>query len=505
VAPYIEISLHLLKSRSVILYTVILFLLLFFGFRHWNVLRVEGLHPWTTAIAFALKVLMSFGFLFVYTEVLGHGTLSEDAGVFMQESRALYSVFWQDPLAYFKLLTGLGESQELIATYLGNTTHWDVGAQSLINDNKNVLRAHSLVHFISFNSVVIHAFIWCAVGVIGVKQLYLAIAPMTKVRNSILFWSLLLLPSAFFWTSSILKEPFMLLGFGLLLRGIFSVDHMRSRFIFVLLGALLLLGFKPYVFIVFIPTLLFFLFARILPKYKIAGALFLLLTLLISASFLFSGMRETAIHRLSRKQFDFVQVGRGGVHVYADSLFYYFTPEQSGSLHRLGDSVWLKHDMDAKILKLGEISEPVPVHLKADGTKWFKYFENNQSRGFISVTPINNSYKQLVYNTPEALYHALIRPLPNDPGGSLNTVAFIETLLLFIALALAIYYRKQLSHTEQVRLVGLFIFVVLLSLLIGWTTPVLGAIARYRIPVYLTLLSIAAILYAHEKKTTPHE
>lgn len=494
-----------MKNPDLIPYTIVLFLLLFFLFRYWKVLSVSTLNPWTFPIAFALKTGMAFCFLFVYTEILGQGTLSEDAGVFMRESRVLHNVFWASPSAYFKFLTGIGETQPLIESYLENTTHWDVGAQSLINDNKNILRVHSLLHFISFNSAVIHAFFCCLIGLIGVKQLYIAIQPMVKVRKEIVFWSLLLLPSLFFWTSSILKEPFMLLGLGLFFRGLFMDEKMRKRVFFLTVGGALLLGFKPYVLFMLIPAAMFFGIARLLPKYKIAGSLGIIALITTIGFISFAGIRDKAIRTISRKQFDFVQVGRGGLHVYADSVFYYFTPDQMGALYRDADTVWLKHDIDAKVLKLGEISDPIPIHLKADGTKWINYFENNQSRGFIPVTPIKNSYVQLVKNIPEALYHALIRPLPNDPGGGLNTVAFIETLLLFGSLVWAITRRKQLSEQDRIRLVGLIIFAVLLSLIIGWTTPVLGAIARYRIPVYIALLMIAGILYQKKTKSIENE
>jgi len=475
------------------------------GLRYWRALSVPDLNPWSFPIAFALKTGMAIVFLYVYTEVLGHGTLSEDAGVFMRESRMLHDVFWESPLAYFKFLTGIGETQPLIEQYLPETTHWDVGAQSLINDNKNILRAHSLIHFISFRSEMIHALICCFIGLMGVKQLYITIKPMVAVRKEIVFWTLLLLPSLFFWSSSILKEPFLLLGFGLLLRSLFYQEAIRKKILFGLFGGLLILGFKPYVMFMLLPMLLFLAMARSLPRFKIIGALLILSALTTLAFTIFPKPKAKAIQTISRKQFDFVQVGRGGLHVYADSVFYYFRTDQIGALYRDHDTIWLKHDIDAKILKLGEISDPIPIHLKADGTRWIKYFENTQSNGFIPVTPINNSYAQLIANIPEALYHALIRPIPGDPGNGLNWIAFLETVLILGALIWAILQRKKLTEQEKIRTAGLLLFAVLLSLIIGWTTPVLGAIARYRIPVHIAILIIAGILYQPRSKTLEHE
>lgn len=489
-----------------ILYAIVLFLIFILGLRYRRSLSVSELHPWTFPLAFALKVGMALCFLFVYTQVLGHGTLSEDAGVFMRESQMLNHVFWESPLTYFKFLTGVGETQPLIEAYLPETTHWDVGAQSLINDNKNILRAHSLIHFISFNSEIVHALVCCFVGLMGIKQLYITVKPMVSVRKEVVFWVLLLLPSVFFWSSSILKEPFMLLGLGLFLRGVFHDESQKKKILFGVIGGLLLLGFKPYVMFMLMPMLTFLATTKLLPKFKIIGGILILgiLTALLFASF--PKPREKAIQTISRKQFDFVQVGRGGLHVYADSVFYYFRTDQIASLNRDHDTVWLKHDLDAQILKLGQISDPVPIRLKkANNERWIKYFENTQSDGFIPVTPINNSYGQLIRNIPEALYHALFRPIPGDPGGALNWVAFIETVLLFSALFWTITQRKKLSEQERIRIAGLIIFAFLLSLIIGWTTPVLGAIARYRIPVYIAILIITGILYQQKSKTLTHE
>lgn len=298
----------------------------------------------------------------------------------------------------------------------------------------------------------------------------------------------------------------MLLGLGLFLRGVFHDESQKKKILFGVIGGLLLLGFKPYVMFMLMPMLTFLATTKLLPKFKIIGGILILgiLTALLFASF--PKPREKAIQTISRKQFDFVQVGRGGLHVYADSVFYYFRTDQIASLNRDHDTVWLKHDLDAQILKLGQISDPVPIRLKkANNERWIKYFENTQSDGFIPVTPINNSYGQLIRNIPEALYHALFRPIPGDPGGALNWVAFIETVLLFSALFWTITQRKKLSEQERIRIAGLIIFAFLLSLIIGWTTPVLGAIARYRIPVYIAILIITGILYQQKSKTLTHE
>ena len=90
--------------------------------------------------------------------------------------------------------------------------------------------------------------------------------------------------------------------------------------------------------------------------------------------------------------------------------------------------------------------------------------------------------------------NAAIRPWPTDPGGNLKWFNILETLGLFCWLIYGlIKYRKQRTPFQNDLVLLIAGFAILLFLLIGWTTPVLGAIARYRIPAYLGLFVIGMI------------
>ena len=121
------------------------------------------------SIAFLFKVAAGFCFLYIYTEHYGEGALSEDANQFMNESKILNNVFYDSPSNYFKFLFGINDTNELVQQYLQNTDHWDMGAQAIINDNRNILRVHSLIHFFSFNYVSIHILIMCFISLFGIK------------------------------------------------------------------------------------------------------------------------------------------------------------------------------------------------------------------------------------------------------------------------------------------------------------------------------------------------
>jgi len=476
-------------------YTFFLFALLFFAFKYVKKLGIPSLNSWTLPFAFLLKVIVGFVFLYIYTDIYGKGTLSADAGVFMAESEILNAVFYTSPLDYLKLLTGLGNQQELMFTYLQETSHWDAGAQTLINDNRNIVRVHSLFHFFSFGNTANHIIAMCFISTIALKQLFLTIKEWTLLSNRVLFLLLLLFPSLLFWSSGILKEPFMFLGLSLLLRGLFDkAISYKQKWIFSLLGICLLIGFKPYVLFAMLPALVFYIVYQYFTKKRIIASLLILFSLGIASLFIFSEQRGKIVHILSRKQFDFKNVGKGGVHAMADSNFYFFRQDQIGDLLIDGDSVSVSKEINALVLQHGGMKKPIPITLQPSEEKWFIYFQNLQSDGFIEVTLIDDSFGQLLKNIPEALINSLLRPFINDPGGWLKYPAIIETLLLFVFLFYAIRKRRKLSKNQKALIIGIVLSILTLSLLIGWVTPVLGAIVRYRIPAYLGILVIAVLV-----------
>ena len=106
----------------------------------------------------------------------------------------------------------------------------------------------------------------------------------------------------------------------------------------------------------------------------------------------------------------------------------------------------------------------------------------------------------MILNIPEALTNSLLRPYLNDPGKNLKFFACFETYILFAFLIIALIRRRKLGESELNFVISCLIFIISLSLIIGWTTPVLGAIVRYRMPAYYVLLLVAFILVNPIKK-----
>ena len=483
------------------LYSIIFFLVLIVFVKYSRFFKVDSLPSYTFILAFILKFFVGYFFNVIHELTYGFGDLSHDGSVFMTEAQQLNAVFYKNPNAYFKFLFGIDDSEAAILKYIPKTSYWSAGDLSLINDNKNVIRIHSIIQFFSFNQLYIHVSIICFLSLYGLKNLFEALKKLVSIPEKTLFWLLFLIPSTLFWTSSILKEPFLFLGFSLLLNALLSNNKLLEKIIKLFIGIVLLIGFKPYILICIVLALISFLLYRYVLKFKIIYTIASSIVIVVLLSFIFPKQRITALNYLTRKQFDFVNLGKGGLHVQGDTCFYYFQPHQYENLNIQKDVVLIKPS-EAFVMRFGSTQKPKKVYLIPTGKHWRIHYFPIGCLSFIETTPINNSAIQLVKNIPEAILNSVVRPYPTDHGSNLKWFSILETCGIFIFMCFALYKRRKLSDLEKSVVFSLFTFALLLFLLIGFTTPVLGATVRYRFPAQLAFIIIGLILIDFKKLKT---
>lgn len=491
----------------------------FFTFRYSKTLRIDGVNIWILPFAFSLKVVAGFIFIYIYSEIYGIGDLSGDAGDFMTESKLLNDVFYQSPFDYLKFLFGFDDIN-LSAQYLSESNHWGAGKQSIINDNRNILRVHSLFHFFSFGLASIHMILICFLSTIGLIQLTKGISRISELKPVFIFILLLLFPSLLFWGSGLLKEPFMILGVGFFFRGLFYDGAKINRILFLAIGIILLIGFKPYILLCLIPGVAFYAIYKSVPKYKLIAPILIIAGVIFVLLISFSNKRDFVIQLLSRKQYDFNNIGTGGVFLNYGVNFYYLQPEQFDQLMiaqtadgemcditpelmaqvNEGKFIMLKDTLNAKIINHGGFGEPRDTIMLPDNVRHTIAYINYRSEGLIAVTFINDSGKQLAINSFEAITNSLFRPFPKDPGGNLKFQSMLEIWGVYLFLLYAFIRKKALSLNEKALIISILLFIISLSLLIGWVTPVIGAIVRYRFPALMGVLIISLIMMKIPKR-----
>lgn len=453
-------------------------------------------------IGFSIKVLVGLVFLVIYLHPDTNNSVPSDTMRFMDESKILHNVFYQSPKDYFTLLFGFTENKALINKYLSDTFLWDAGSYTLVNDSRNLIRFNSLIHFISFDSAFVHNLFMCLIGLLGVKQIYLSFEKYTQLNKTIFFFLILSVPSLIFWTSGILKEPILFLGIALFTRTIFLEDKLKKRILIGTLSLIILLSFKPYNLICTIPPLLFALYNITIFKKSLFKSILAVIVTISLGIIILPNQREQTVKYLSRKQFDFDHVGKGGVFTELNdtSLLYFEMKDYDKIAVNMKDSsLQITKKTAVQIISKNHSFKTINSFKSASNSKFKVYYNVGGALSYIKTTPINNSFFQLIKNIPEALINSLLRPFPNDPGSFLKFIALFELWGIFIILFISIKLNRVLNSNEKRIITALIIFIISLSLVIGLTTPVLGAIFRYRFLNLLAFVIISAIIFNPKK------
>lgn len=480
-----------------ILYSLIWVVVLFVGLRFWR-LRFGQNEP-NLGFEYAFLVKSAVGFLFIY--LYAHFYPSSDAFAYLKDSRILHGVFYKSPVDYFKFLTGWNQSPEIIQQYLQDTKLWSRGDGNLINDSQNVIRINSLLFFISCGNAYIHAIFMGLISLFGMRHLVLAFQQRIQLKSSLFFWGMLALPNLLFWSAGILKEPFLILGLGLIARALLGELSTKRKTIFLISGILLLVCFKPYVLICLLFALFFAIWSRSVYRHIPIFSFCSFLLLCVGLVLLFPNLRQKFTDDLSVKQIDSIHVGEGGLYAMKDSNQFYFFYNAHLNRLRVKDSVIeLLEPTDAKQKWIYRKNDFKPIHLEPKGEKWKLYVVEDSSVSLIPIQRIDHSFSNLVTSAPQAIANALLRPFWWDNGGAMKYPSALEVFGVLGFLILAIVKRRKLNVEEQKLIFALILFSISILALVGWTTPVAGAIVRYRIPAYIAIFVLSIFIISIPEK-----
>lgn len=478
-------------------FLIVLYSILFLAaFRYLKILQINELPKWYLPSAFGLKMLIGIIYLSMYLHPDKHNAIPSDTMNYLNESKILNSVFYQSKADYFQLLSGIGDDTQLIKKYLSKTYLWDSGSITIVNDSRNIIRLNSLIQFISFGTPFIHTLFMCLISLIGLKHLYLAFKPFTKLSPIIFFSFFLFLPSLLFWTSGILKEPILFLGLSAITRSLLIKENLSKRLFYFTLGLIILLSVKPYVIACLIISLLFYFIYNYIFKKRLLLSILIYCLIGIGSIILFTDGREKVLKYLSRKQFDFDNVGKGGYFIGGDTCMIYLTPKEFLKLEidSTKKIAVIKKPIDCQLISIKSDRLPIDTTLYPDPKKRKILYNFGGALSYIETTPIKNSWIQLLKNIPEALINGLFRPFPTDPGSGLKYPAMVEIWLITFFLMYVLFNQRKIDRQTRGIVFSLFIFAISIVLIIGWTIPITGAIFRYRLPTQIALLLICVIL-----------
>lgn len=482
-----------------ILYTAIIFFLL----RKLKFFQLEGLGKWTPSIFFSFKLLAGVALWGIYTFYYTDRANS-DIWKYFDDSKIMFEAFHDHPGDFFRMLTGIGDDTPRIESlYYHEMDYWyRLFDNNLLNDAHIVIRFNAFVRIFSMGNYFIHTLIMCFISFTGLCCIYKIIFPALKDWRGAAAGIIFLLPSLLFWSSGVMKEGLMIFGLGLLVYHSFrfSRDKKWWRILLLLTGALLLLFSKFYVIVAVIPPLIAALL--VIKNRRNAFAKFSIVLMLFSGASLslrwFAPEREP-LRLLANKQNDFLKMSVGGITLINDSAEIFIADDHREDLVKEKDSLYhVRPGADFYYRPfLAGFSDTVFVKNNTDTSVYKLMTDIPRAKSLLPGGFLQPNFKSFLTEMPKAFFNVLFRPFIWEAKNPMFLLPALENLL-FIVLAVAlIFFRGKISDPA---VFGFCLsFSVLLLLVIGLTTPVLGALVRYRIAAQPFLFIALLMLIDREK------
>lgn len=491
-----------------IFYTLLFLLLI----RRMKFFRLEGLGTWTPSIFFLLKIAAGLTlwalYTFYYTD-----TSTADIYKYFHDSKIMHDALWSRPGDYFRMLFGIAnDTPEFDALYYQQMNHWYREFDSnLYNDSHTIIRFNAFVRLFSFGYFNVHTVFMCFLSFAGLCALYKTFHPFLEEWKRALAFSVFLFPSVLFWGSGVLKEGLLFFGLGFLLYHFFGWlrDRRAIRWLWMLGFLLLLFATKFYILVSVLPALLAALWiglgkpARFAPlKYLLVLALYITAGLFTDK--IFPGYDPLEV--LSIKQRDFLNLARGGTYLLDDSTVAYVAPEHRDSVRMFPSGgygvMYIQPGTPYYYWRSADDFKDTIFVAHADSHSTRRHYsimsDYPRAGSLMDVEQLKPELRSFLKNTPVAVWNSLARPYPWEARSLLLLMPALENIFLFLAFVLCLVFFKTRGVNWELVCFCL-VFAFLLFAITGLTTPVIGALVRYRIPG-IPFLLIAMLLMCDREK-----
>lgn len=410
------------------------FALALVALRKFSVFRNSGLQPNFITALFAIKWTAGTVLILIYTYYYPDRHTA-DIYKYYDDAVVINSALYQDPSAYFQLISGIGDQSENCLPYLKQMSNWaphseqwlayaQTGDYNYFLSNRLITKIHAVLMPLSQGFIFTHGIFFNLFSMMGIVLFY----RLVKAELNLSIPALLVfcfLPSTLLWCSGLLKDCLVFSAVCIFFYALFSERSQMKiimRVATILLMIMLLLYTKFYIVAALaLPIFWYVIELKIIKeklRYSISaivltGILFLITPFGNRTAQILSGKREEALKAA----------------VFGDARHQSFY-----------------HNIDPTL----------PSILK---------------------------------EIPNALYDAFCFPMPWNSGGSpFILLASLENILLIILLVILFqgFHRKKLSALE----VSLLLYGISLALIIGFTTPVTGGLVRYKTAFFPFILLI---------------
>lgn len=463
----------------------------FFG-----LLDARGTSRKQIAALLVLKALAIPVFYYVYEHHYG-GMAPFDSGKFYNDARVLNECAIKHPGEFVQLFLGVQDERAVTHEHrdcLDRTRNWLKGHSEkfFYNDNRIVIRLHTLLHFFAFDSWFPHAFFSCLMSFAGLLFLFRSVGKYFIGRELPVFVAICLFPSLWFFTGALLKEGMVVLVLGsalLLVRKAFDGRLARREYIALLLVLLVSCLLKPYLLLtgICIFTVCFFVGSRHV-RYP-SVILILSVASLVAGVSLISrfGKNESLAESISRHQRIFRGMAGGGIFLSGDTT-YVQLPYDTSLIKRVDNTKYWFTIVRGAPFYYWEDSHNQDTLFEPSNTDTVTRYEV----AFITAGSKSNFRLPDLVSEPLravtwAFYYGMVHPMFFSVRHALDLFASLENLLLLLSVIITVFGLTRLPPVRPFLLACL-LFAVMISVLVALSSPNSGAVFRYRAPAAVFLL-----------------
>ena len=359
---------------------------------------------------------------------------------YFDDSKIMFDALFTNPIDYLKMLIGI-DSEQLHTDYYHNMAHWlRPYLGDLFSDTHVIIRINAVIRLFSFGHFQVHNIFMNFISLIGLTLIFKAFKQFLHQKEKALFYLISLVPSVLFWGSGLLKESIIFFAFGLFFYNLFLLHK----------------TFKTQYLLLIIISIVLIIFTK-----------FYLLTALFIPVFGY------LINLKIKKP----------VFSYISSIVLFFI--SINILPLLNDQLNLVQQV---------------VNKQQTFSHFITIVDTNS--GFL--IPRLSDGLSILINTPNALLNTIIRPFFWECHSPFVWLSAIENLAIIVFIFISIYFRKKMNSEQKSVFFLNIIFVFILFSLIGLTTPVFGAIIRYKIPGLILLMISLLMLVDIDKIKALH-
>ena len=402
-----------------------------------NYFKTAGFSSISLQIAFLLKAFSGFAIYLIYTYYYPV-RLEADTFKYFDDSKFMYDAIWHHPIDYFKMLLGINcENDYFLKHYYSDMYNWYRSYDNgLLNDNRLVIRLNTLFRLFSFGNYHVHSLFFNFLTFIGSYSLARLFLVFSESKWKT-YLVVFLIPSFVFWSAGILKESILIFALGSFTWNVYKLISGSHKI-------------STYLWILFLIPVLF-----IMKFYVFVALIPAILAWWISQK----TKRTISIHLVTIVACLLVALGIGTI--FPTYNFLVIMAAKQGDFINLAN------------------------FLNVNSSIYMDYLEPNLW-SFIKASP-------------KAFINTLTRPWPTELKGILFYPPLFENLFIIFILFIGWFYRKKVNPQQWKFIVFCLTFSILLFVIIGLTTPIIGAIVRYKIPA-IPFLIFVALLFLDDSK-----